>query len=179
MQAIIISKTIDLDAVPAALWPHLSTDAGVAGWLDATVHIESWPGGQYEEHGHHNGKDYVLRGRVLKTTPLYDLIVSYRIDTNDTVRWPVFTTVRFALHPAPGYTALTVTHRGFENLPERYRDFTRNDFDFGWGPPCNACNRPLRVSVTPHCWFCDTGIGVGSIKAAPYNVAPPLHIPQW
>lgn len=133
MHAIIIQKSVQLAAHAPDVWAYLSEAEAMGKWLNARVAIQPRAGGTYEELGQHNDNAYVLRGRVLKAVAPAEMLLAYRVDTDAQRRWPVFTAVTFSLTPRPTGTTITVSHSGFENLPERYRDFTRADFDFGWG----------------------------------------------
>lgn len=127
-----IVHRVSLSASIAAVWAYISTADGISQWVGATVTMSPREGGIYEEHGQYTRGDYTLRGRVLIVEPPKRLVLSYRVDMGEGGRWPVHNVVELGLTAAGENTTLELVHKGFENLPERYRDVAHHDFEVYW-----------------------------------------------
>ncbi len=116
----------------AHVWGWVGTAEGLSRWLNGRVRLEAHEGGIYEERGAYLRGDYVLRGRVLKIVPSVVLVLSIRLDMADAGRWPIYTPIEMLLTRSDAHTLFQVSHKGFENLPEAYRDSAFADFSEGW-----------------------------------------------
>lgn len=128
----VIAQQLQTSQDLAVVWQWIGSGHGLSQWLNGKVMLEPVEGGLYEEHGEYRRGPYTLRGRVLKILPPLVLVVAYRLDLADDGRWPIYTPVELSLHRDATLTTLSIIHRGFENLPERYRDSAFADFSLGW-----------------------------------------------
>lgn len=128
----LINQQLQTSLDMAALWQLIGSGAGLSRWLNGRVTLEAVEGGLYEEQGDYRRGPYVLRGRVLKIVPPLMLVIAYRLDMAADGQWPIYTPLEMMLRREQATTTLHITHRGFENLPEHYRDSAYADFAQGW-----------------------------------------------
>lgn len=128
----LIHQQLQTSHLLPTVWQWIGTADGLSGWLNGTVSFDAVEGGRFEERGDYRRGPYVLRGRVLKILPPLMLVVTYRLDTPGDGQWPIYTPVEMTLRRDGEVTTLDVKHKGFENLPEAYRDSAFSDFQAGW-----------------------------------------------
>jgi uncharacterized protein YndB with AHSA1/START domain len=126
-----VERSIDIEAPPAAVWPFLTTPAGLAAWysFDGAV-IEAREGGRIEFHWVEHGT-YV--GRVVRCVEA--TVLAYRIaalpdvepsDTNSTL-------VTITLQGADSGCRVLVEQTGFEALTGKAAEASTPEIeDGGW-----------------------------------------------
>lgn len=132
MEKMTIHQEVTIDTPTAQVWPFVGTQAGLSAWWGATVTVEEWVGGRYEERGAHGTFSYHLVGRVIAYEPPRLFAYTMRERLPDGVEWPVDTTVSITLTESVGQTTVTLVHSGFENLPVEYRERKLTGFARGW-----------------------------------------------
>ena len=130
MESYEIRKEVDIDATLEAVWPFVSTGAGLSQWYGDATSVEMAPvaGGHYVERG----ADYSVAGHVLYVAPPAEIAISVRLETPLDATWPVYTRLSFHLTMTENGTQVTLQHTGFENLPEAYRVEMYKRFKAEW-----------------------------------------------
>lgn len=125
----LIRQTIHIHASPAKVWRYVATEAGLRRWFAGKIRFRPELGAPvaFESHG---GK---LQGRVTTLEPERKLAFTWT--ELDAPGWPVdpeplLLTVE--LVPEDGGTRVTITHAGFENLPEAIRSGQYASYQRGW-----------------------------------------------
>ena len=132
MDKMTIHQEVTVDAPAGRVWPFVGSQAGLSAWWGATVSVEGWVGGRYEERGAHGTFSYHLVGQVIAYEPPRHFAYTMRERLPDGSEWPVDTTVSITLTETAGRTTVTLIHSGFEQLPSEYRERKLNGFTRGW-----------------------------------------------
>lgn len=125
----LIRQSILINASPAKVWRYVASQEGLRRWFAANIRFEPQLGAPvaFEAHG---GE---LRGRVTALEPERKLAFTWTelgapgwsVDPE-----PLLLTVELA--PEDGATRVTITHAGFENLPEAIRPSQYASYQRGW-----------------------------------------------
>lgn len=114
-------------APPERVWRFLSSQAGMRRWFNADMTFEPVLGGKvyFEAHG---GK---LGGRVVALEPNRKMAFSWtEYEAGYPEAEPLLLTLE--LTPEQGGTRVTLTHSGWENLPESMREREWAGYRRGW-----------------------------------------------
>ncbi|PJF42915.1 MAG: hypothetical protein CUN55_09425 [Phototrophicales bacterium] len=114
------------------VWRWVGSGEGLSRWFTGEVYLEPVVGGRYEERGQYPHGEFILQGRVLQICEPLMLVLAIRLDMHELGRWPIYTPIEIKLWRTDELTHLKSLHKGFENLPERYREQAFKDFVEGW-----------------------------------------------
>lgn len=125
----LIRQTIQINAPPAKVWRYVASEAGLRSWFAGNIRFEPQVGAPvaFEEHG---GE---LRGRVTALEPERKLAFTWtELGSPGWPREPEPLLLTIELLPEHGGTRVTITHAGFENLPEAIRPSQYASYQRGW-----------------------------------------------
>ena len=126
-----VVQQVEIDALPADVWRHLTDRAGLSRWLMPTDDFEARPGHAFTFHtvpvGDVGGWDGVVRCRVLEVIDERRLSWTW---TSNALR--VETVVVITLDDLGGRTLVTVDHSGWEGLPAE-QAWLADEHGRGWG----------------------------------------------
>jgi uncharacterized protein YndB with AHSA1/START domain len=106
----------EFPAAPERVWQALTAPDQLAGWWPY-LHLDARPGGGFREMWtDEHGRDVRTCGRVLVVEPPRRLGLSWKDDG-----WRSETTVEILLARTSHGTTVTVSHRGWEQLPDGAR----------------------------------------------------------
>jgi uncharacterized protein YndB with AHSA1/START domain len=103
-------SSIEIEAVPQAVFTYLVTDEGMTAWMGQHASLEPRPGGRFDV----DIAGSPIRGHYLEVEPPRRVVVSWGIAGSDELP-PGLSTVTFSLTPTDRGTRVEVTHSG---LPE-------------------------------------------------------------
>lgn len=120
-----VTRSIDIKALPRAVWHWLATEETLRRWISSNMQIDMRVGGDYRFLGPDN-KTWIS-GKVLELEPERSLILSWLEEGNGWVN-PARLVIR--LSPTASGTRVTLIHDGFEgigvsNVAEWVQDYER------------------------------------------------------
>lgn len=161
----LIRFTTHMAAPPERVWRYLGSEAGMRRWWNQAMRFEPFVGGEvyFEAHG---GR---LSGRVVAFEPNRRLAFSWtELDQGWPEPEPLLLTVELAAEGSG--TQVTLTHSGFENLPEAIRDRNISGYQRGWALSNGLGNLQQQVES-------DGGPGeIREIRFSAYMAAPPQQV---
>lgn len=126
----IIEKTIKLRASSGWIWNAL-TDAGeLENWWSEEVVLEPKVGGKFREPWEDDdGEEQLASGKVLEMKKEKLIVFTWKEKS-----WPknAITECSFEIVDNGKERELTLTHSGWETLPEDEREDIMKDFKVGW-----------------------------------------------
>lgn len=128
-QPALIRQTITINASPARVWRYVASEAGLRRWFAGNIRFEPVIGAPvaFEEHG---GE---LRGRVTALEPERQLVFTWtELGSPGWPQSPEPLLLTIDLVPEDDGTRVTITHSGFENLPEAIRPGQYSSYQRGW-----------------------------------------------
>lgn len=128
-QPSLIRQTILIRATPATIWPYVSTQEGLRRWFAGNIRFEPRLGAPvaFEAHGG------ALRGKVVTLEPERRLAFTWtELDAPGWPQDPAPLLLTIQLSPEDGGTRVTITHEGFEKLPEVIRPSQFASYQRGW-----------------------------------------------
>ncbi len=124
-----IRQTVHINAPPSRVWRYVSSQEGLRRWFAENIRFEPVVGSAvaFEEHGG------ALRGRVTIVEPERRLAFTWtELDAPGWPQDPAPLLLTIDLVPENEGTRVTITHSGFENLPEAIRPSQFAGYQRGW-----------------------------------------------
>ena len=119
-----------IKAPASRVWGIISSLEGMQQWLGPKTY-EPHPGGRILFDVQHGDKRWIMFGRIERFEPDIALAFGWHeVDTGALTMWPAQTLVTIALAPRDGGTLVTLTHSGFEALPDGSEQ--RDGYQEGW-----------------------------------------------
>ncbi len=153
MKDLTVRKEIEIDAPAERAWRFVGTQAGLQKWwLPHRITLEERVGGRYEESSvTAAGTAFRLAGRVVTYEPPSRIEMSCRLERDDGFVWSGETLISITLTEIFGRTRVSVSHSGFERLPEAYGREAFEAHEAGWERlvrRLRAIALPLEAAVT-------------------------------
>lgn len=118
-----IQFEIEIEAPPAKVWEHMSSQEAMNAWLARTLVFEHEVGGRFQMEGEGpESGPYRFTGEVVKIVPEKELTFTWKSEITKAGAWPAHTLVSFRLEPSGSGTRVTLTHTGFEQLGARGKE---------------------------------------------------------
>lgn len=125
----LIRQTTWIKASPSKVWPYVASQEGLRRWLSGNIEFEPVIGAPVAFFEHGGG----LRGRVVALEPERRLAFTWtELDAPGWQQDPGPTLLTITLSPEAGGTRVTLTHSGFENLPEAIWLSQFGSYQRGW-----------------------------------------------
>ncbi|MEK2644256.1 SRPBCC family protein [Bdellovibrio sp. BCCA] len=126
----VIQKSITLHAEPSKIWEALTTPEELSEWWNDGVVIEPEIGGLFKEPWvDSEGVAQVATGKILEAREKEELKFTWH-EKDWPVEWE--TECSFKIDDNGEERVLTVTHDGWEHLPEDKRENVIKDFETAW-----------------------------------------------
>jgi|GEM_PF-1211943 len=128
---LLVRQSMLIKGAPARVWRYVATQEGLRRWFAENIRIEPHVGGAiaFEEHGG------AVRGKVVALEPERRLAFTWTEEgapgwSQDPA--PLLLTIDLVPVPEQGGTRVTITHGGFESLPEAIRLREFGSYQRGW-----------------------------------------------
>jgi uncharacterized protein YndB with AHSA1/START domain len=106
-----VVRSIEIQAPPSAVWPYMSSQDGLRGWLDPSLEIDVRVGGGYGLLGADG--ETRISGTVLDIVPEGALMLSWM---EEGAGWVHPARLSIMLSPTSEGTEVTITHDGFAGI---------------------------------------------------------------
>jgi uncharacterized protein YndB with AHSA1/START domain len=128
--ALVVELTRKINAPPARVWEIVSSEAGLRDWLGPKTY-EPREGGRILFDVLHNDQRWVMFGNVTAWKPGAQLAFTWQeLDVNRLTCWPAPTLVSIDLAADGDGTMVSLSHRGFDKLPDAEEQF--RSYKQGW-----------------------------------------------
>lgn len=126
-----IQKSVTLHADPKRIWRALTNEKDLAKWWSDGVVIQPEAGGLFKEPWTDSeGQAQLATGKVLNAIDEKELKFTWH-ERDWPENWETECTIK--IEDEGDDRILTVTHDGWEHLPEEKREALLQDFEIGWG----------------------------------------------
>lgn len=126
----VIQQSITLHAAPEKIWRALTSKRDLSEWWSEGVVIEPEIGGLFKEPWvDSEGIPQMATGKVLEARKDEELKFTWH-EKDWPVEWETECSIK--IEDQGDERVLTVTHEGWEHLPEDKRDNYIKDFEVGW-----------------------------------------------
>ena len=106
-----VTRSIDIQAPPSAVWPYLASEEGLRSWLGPSLEIDLQAGGTYCLLG--ADEETRVTGAVLEIVPEGSLVLSWM---EEGAGWVHPARLVIVLSPTSDGTRVSITHDGFAGI---------------------------------------------------------------